>query len=85
MDQIFVYLIIVHTSLIRRGENKMLNDEQKNLLTDLVDQIDEQLVIISSSLESEENVSNEKWNQYDKRITKLMSITWELKNELNFL
>ncbi len=61
-----------------------ISDEKRQLLLDLLENIEEQIGCLSCNLEENQNIDEAEWRTYEEEIKKLNLVLGELKSEIYF-
>lgn len=61
-----------------------ISDEKRQLLLNLLENIEEQIGCLSCNLEENQNIDEAEWRTYEEEIKKLNLVLGELKSEIYF-
>jgi hypothetical protein len=61
-----------------------ISDEKRQLLLDLLENIEEQIGCLSCNIEENQNINEAEWRTYEEEIKKLNLVLGELKSEVYF-
>lgn len=61
-----------------------ISDEKRQLLLDLLENIEEQIGCLSCNIEENQNINDAEWRTYEEDIRKLNLVLGELKSEIYF-
>ncbi|MDT0160458.1 MULTISPECIES: hypothetical protein [unclassified Bacillus (in: firmicutes)] len=61
-----------------------ISDEKRQLLLDLLENIEEQIGCLSCNIEENQNINDAEWRTYEEEIKKLNLVLGELKSEIYF-
>ncbi|MCP1159276.1 hypothetical protein [Bacillus infantis] len=61
-----------------------ISDEKRQLLLDLLENIEEQIGCLSCTIEDNQNINEAEWRTYEEDIKKLNLVLGELKSEIYF-
>lgn len=61
-----------------------ISDEKRQLLLDLLENIEDQIGCLSCNIEENQNIDEAEWRTYEEEIKKLNLVLSELKSEIYF-
>ncbi|RYI30470.1 hypothetical protein EVU96_08640 [Bacillus infantis] len=61
-----------------------ISDEKRQLLLDLLENIEDQIGCLSCNIEDNQNINEAEWRTYEEEIKKLNLVLGELKSEIYF-